>query len=299
MSLADVRLSQLLRIYIDGTPLDLASRLLPATTWLRFSLLSHIHLHAKSQQRFAGKKIDISSRRIGKKVLSGIIDSVASAVARLTWRHGHTEWSDYYDSTNYSTRAITHKKQLVSDYLDRISPPSVWDLGANTGLFSRIAGSKNIATISFDSDPAVVEHSYLECGSRNETLILPLLLDLTNPSPGIGWDNMERSSLADRGPAGALLALALVHHLVISNNVPFGRLAEFFGRLSSSLIVEFVPKHDSQVQRLLSTRADIFPEYTQDAFERALQGYFVIEDRRKIEDSERSLYYMRRKPVLN
>lgn len=219
-----------------------------------------------------------------------------SAVAGLAWRRRNgTEWSDYYDSTNYSARAITHKKQLVSDYLDRISPTSVWDLGANTGLFSRIASNRNIMTVSFDNDPAVVERSYLECVSRNETRILPLVLDLTNPSPGIGWDNLERFPLADRGPAGALLALALIHHLVISNNVPFGRLAQFFGRLSASLIVEFIPKHDSQVQRLLLTRADIFPEYTQDAFEREFQGHFTIEDCRKIEDSERSLYYMKRK----
>ena len=183
----------------------------------------------------------------------------------------------------------------MAEFLTRASPATVWDLGANTGLFSRIAGDKGIQTISFDVDPASVEKHYLECVERGETNVLPLLLDLTNPSPSIGWENHERMSLLERSPADTVLALALIHHLAISNNLPFGKIAHFFSEICNSFIVEFVPKSDSQVQRLLLTREDIFCDYTQQVFESEFERYFTIEQSVKIRDSERTLYLMRRR----
>jgi hypothetical protein len=125
--------------------------------------------------------------------------------------------------------------------------------------------------------------------------MLPLVMDLTNPSPGLGWAHAERDALLDRGPADTVIALALIHHLAISNNVPLVRLAEFFARTGRNLIIEFVPKSDSQVQRLLSTREDIFPGYHQEGFETTFSSRYEILAREDIPQSERSLYLMRRK----
>ena len=125
--------------------------------------------------------------------------------------------------------------------------------------------------------------------------ILPLLLDLTNPTPGIGWENEERSSLLARGPADAVLALALIHHLAISNNLPLDRIVRFFAGLCKSLIVEWVPKTDSQVQRLLATRDDIFDDYTQEHFERTFAEHFSIEESVAIGGTQRTLYRMRKR----
>jgi ribosomal protein L11 methylase PrmA len=205
------------------------------------------------------------------------------------------EWADYYQDTNYSSDAFVHKKQIVAEFIDKIDPGSIWDLGANVGVFSRIASDKGIPTVSFDIDSAAVENNYLECVRREETNILPLVLDLTNPSPGIGWGNEERLSLAERGPTDCVLALALVHHLVVSNNVPFNRIAGFLGDICRSLIIEFVPKSDSQVQRLLATREDIFPDYTQQCFENEFKKHFKIESSAGIRDSQRTLYLMRKR----
>lgn len=108
----------------------------------------------------------------------------------------------------------------------------------------------------------------------------------------IGWGNRERMSLEERGTSDAVLALALVHHLAISNNLPFGKIAEFLQKLCNSLIIEFVPKGDSQVQRLLSTREGIFPDYNQDAFEAEFSRWFTIQSHESIKDSERSIYLM-------
>ena len=295
MSRRDVRLNQLFRIYIDGLPLDLASSLLPMRTHFSFSLLSHLHLHAKSQVRYADKAVNTHSYKLSRTGFIGIISSLESAVVNLKWQPQGTEWAEYYQDTNYSPAGFEHKKQLVAELLGRTNLGVVWDMGANVGTFSRIASDSGRQTISFDIDPAAVEKNYLESVARGETNILPLLIDLTNPSPGIGWQNRERMSIEERGPADTAIALALIHHLAISNNVPLARIAEYLSKICNSLIIEFVPKSDSQVQRLLSTREDVFQDYTQASFEREFITYFDIEKNIKILDSERTLYLMYRK----
>ena len=295
MSHKDIRLNQLLRVYIDGIPLDLAGSLLPVHTRLMFSLLSHIHLHARSQKRFADKSVDTKRYKLSHRSFLGIINSLESAIRKQKWQPRSMGWANYYQDTNYSLDALAHKRQTVAEFIDKIAPSSVWDLGANVGMFSRIASDKGISTISFDVDSATVESNYRECVRREEANILPLVLDLTNPSPGSGWANEERLSLTERGPVDCVLALALIHHLAISNNVPFHRIAEFFGNIGQSLVVEFIPKSDSQVQRLLRTREDVFPDYTRQCFESEFQKYFKIERIEGITDSQRTLYLMRRR----
>jgi hypothetical protein len=294
MSYKDIRLSQLLHVYIDGLPLDLTSCLLPWRTHLRFSLLSHIHLHARSQKHFADRPIDVGQHRMSRYAFLGILNSLESTVKRLKWQPKGTEWADYYQDTNYSPQAFEHKKTIVDGFLDKVRTSTVWDLGANVGVFSRLASDRGIPTVSFDVDPAAVEKNYLDCVASGDTSILPLVIDLTNPSPGIGWENKERMSLKERGPADAVLALALVHHLAVSNNVPLSRIAGFFSDICHWLIIEFVPKTDSQVQRLLATREDIFPSYTRQAFEQEFSRYFTIDDSADIWESQRTLYLMRR-----
>ena len=292
MSYKDIRLNQLLRIYIDGLPLDLASSLHPFRTHFMFSMLSHIHLHASSQKRFADRKVDTNSLKVSRLGFLGLVDNLESTIKKLKWKPRDADWADYYTETNYSAEAFEHKKQIVAEFLNKLNPKSVWDLGSNVGLFSRLSGDKGIRTISFDSDPAAVEKNYQECLKRGDTNLLPLVIDLTNPSPGIGWQNQERMSFEERGPADTALALALIHHLAISNNVPFNKLASFLRSICNSLVIEFIPKTDSQVQRLLATREDVFPDYNQQAFENEFGRYFTIQSSVRISGSERTMYLM-------
>jgi len=270
--------------YVEGQP--------PLRSYLRFSLLSHIHFHAKSQRRFADKSVDTSGKTMSRLSFLGLIDNLESAVRKMKWEREDSEWSNYYEDTNYSSIAFEHKKEIVSKWLERINPKSLWDMGANTGEFSRIAGEKGINTIAFDGDPVAVEANYKECLRNDETNITPLLLDLTNPSAGIGWANEERASLIERGPADTVLMLALIHHLTISNNVPFPKISEFCGNICKSLIIEFVPKSDSQVQRLLSSRQDVFTDYSKENFEKEFQKVFTITSSIPIVDSDRTAYLM-------
>jgi len=181
----------------------------------------------------------------------------------------------------------------VAEFLAQIAPRRLFDLGANTGEFSYLACQQGIETFSFDVDPAAVEHNFRHCRSHQITNCLPLLIDLTNPSPPLGWNLAERSSLLERGPADAVMALALVHHLAIANNVPLAHVAASFRALGRDAIVEFVPKEDSQVVRMLATRKDIFPDYTREGFERAMETQFRIERHEPIRETQRTLYLLR------
>ena len=293
-SYRDIRLGQLSRIYVDGIPLDLASKLLPSRTRVVFSLASHIHLHAETQKYFAGRKLN-KRYRLSKHSFYSFIDHLESTVRRLSLKQRHTEWTDYYRDTNYSQEAFLSKKQLIAEYLDEANPESVWDLGANIGVFSRIASNKNIMTISFDNDAAVVESNYLECIKKNELNILPLVMDLINPSSGVGWQGEERMSLFERGPVDTVLALALIHHLAISSNLPMDRIVSFFKVICKKIIIEFIPKSDSQVQRLLASREDIFDNYNQKCFEYEFSKHFTIRRSANIRNSQRVVYFMERR----
>jgi hypothetical protein len=297
MAYRAIRLSQLLRIYMDGVPLDLASKLLPYRTRFKLPLYLHIHLHARMQATYAeGRKANGKKQSgMSRLGLRGLMDNLKAAIQHMTWNPRGTEWADYYENTNYEEEAFRGKERLVDKFIGLTSPGSIWDLGANIGRFSRLGAARGIPTIAFDYDPAAVEKNYLDCRSQKQEKILPLVMDLTNPSAGIGWANQERMPLLARGPADLVMALALIHHLAISNNVPLDNLARFFWLAGKALIIEFVPKSDSQVLRLLTTREDIFSEYTQEAFERVFAGYFSIEASEKLVGSERVLYLMRRK----
>jgi len=295
MAYTDIRLNQLLRVYIDGVPLDLASRLLPARTRLRFSLATHLHLHAAAQARFAGAAVRPEHHRFSALSFRGLVDSLESGVRRLRPRCGRTEWGDYCSATNYSDIARDEKARIVKEFAGMAGPLMVWDLGGNTGIYSRVAASAGAShVVCFDIDPAAVERNYRAGKEEKNAAILPLLLDLTNPSGGIGWANAERQSLAERGPADLAMALALVHHLAISNNVPFERIAAFFAAFCTWQIIEFIPKNDSQVRRLLASRKDIFADYDQTHFEQAFSRYFGIEKRMPIAESGRILYLMKK-----
>jgi hypothetical protein len=293
MAYKDFELNQLSRIFIDGIPSSLTSRLLPFRTRLRPSLASHVHLHALSQRYFSTKTARVRERKIRPVSLAGLVDSLESLVRRLNLRLKKTEWAHYYRETNYTPEAFEGKKKTVEEFLDIMKPDTVWDLGANTGVFSRLASRRGINTVAFDVDFIAVELNYRECLDKNEKHLLPLVMDLTNPTPAIGWENRERESLPERGPVDAALALALLHHLAISNNLPFPKIAEFLRRICRWLVIEFVPKTDSQVQRLLATREDIFDHYIQSDFEEQFSRSFLIVKVAPIKGTERTLYLMK------
>lgn len=299
MARVDVRLGLMLREHIEGIPLDLASRLLPLRTRLSAGLLMHLHLHAGAQRRYAGDSTALAQRppQVSRFQLRGLLDSLRRTVAALEWQGGGTEWGDYYErNNNYGDAGLIEKERVVGELLAGSHPAQVWDLGGNTGRFSRVAAATGARVVCWDIDPGCVEAHYRHNRASGEKRVLPLLQDLTNPSPALGWDQAERDGLAARAPVDLVLALGLVHHLAISNNVPLARVANLFAGLTRRLMIEWVPKEDSQVQLLLATRADVFPDYDQAGFEAAFTARFAILRRAPIPGTLRTLYLFERHP---
>ncbi len=295
-ALVDIRLIQLMRTYIDGIPLDLASELLPQKTRIGLSGVAvHVHLHARTQRQFAGAETPASAVRLPKTALLNLLVGLEKTLNGLEWTPGGTEWGEYYSATNYSDQALKFKGKTVGEFIEIARPNRVVDLGANEGLFSREASNRGIETVAADIDPAAVEKNYRLVKQLKEERILPLVLDLTNPSGGIGWANGERMGFFDRGSFDLAMGLALIHHLVIANNVPLPAVAQFFSRIGKWAILEFVPKSDSQVRRLLASRKDIFDTYTVEGFEKAFTSFFSLERKVLLPESDRILYLFKRK----
>lgn len=285
MSMVDSRLGRMMVLFIDGIPLDLASRMLPKMN-LNIGIFMHIHGQAIAQRKVHKP----SSRSMSKTALQGLIRNLKKSVGSLGLRR-QNGWVEYTNITSYNDIAADFKKKTVMEYLRKVRPETVWDMGANDGSYSILAAEYVSSIVAFDRDLSCVE----SCYQNHRGKILPLVLDITNPSPDIGWANRERLSLIHRCPADMVMVLALVHHLAIGNNTPLNMIADWFHSLGEWLIIEFVTKDDPQVQVMLSGRADIFDKYTQEDFEREFGIYYEQIDKKEIPQSCRSIYLFRAK----
>ena len=295
----DHRLADLSRTNIDGVPLDLASSLLPFRTRLRPGLLTHVHAHASAQ---ATDQAEVDGERrvvaFSDRALRGLVEGLRGTVEGLQWKRGRTTWGDYYaEAEHYDDDAMAGKVQLVERMVRRVGPSTVWDLGANTGRFARVAAATGATTVALDVDHGAVEAGYRSLVEEPPThgTVLPLRYDLANPSPGLGWDTSERMTLAERGPVDLVMALALVHHLAIGNNVPLDRVADHLATLGGHLLVEWVPKHDPKVRVLLATREDVFDGYSDEGFRTAFSRRFEFVEEAPVPGTERVLHLLRRR----
>jgi SAM-dependent methyltransferase len=301
MAYRDIRFGAMLREHLEGIPLDFASALLPRRTWLRLGIASHVHFHARAQGRYSRAGNDAStgqatrSTRMNEVKHLALVDSLQRTVRGLDWAPVGTEWADYADQTSYGAPATQRKDELVRDLLQQAGEGVVWDLGANTGRFSRIAAELGSRVVAWDIDPAATERHVRALDGQLGKRVLPLLLDLANPSPDLGWGGEERQSIFRRADANVILALALVHHLAIGRNVPLPMIAETMSRLGKWLIIEFVPREDQMVQVLLSTRKDVFGSYHLSGFRDAFDPLWETVTERPIEGTARTLHLLRRR----
>lgn len=289
-----------LRVFLDGIPLSLASRMLPSRSRARLGIMAHIHLHAASQKRYekANLNAERKTRSVSPTAMSGLLSSLRRSVMSIKMPKQKTEWGEYYGNTNYSKSSFTQKQKIVSELLSNISPKpkTVWDFGANDATFSEIAAGSGAYTVAFDIDHQAVESGLNGLKNQKyENRILLLVQDFSNPSPSLGWAHKERASLEARGPSDAALALALVHHLAIGNNTPLPDIAAYFRSLTKNLIIEFVPRSDSKVQILLRGRNNLFADYEEAGFEAAFSNFFTLARKVPVPGSKRVIYLYKAK----
>lgn len=295
MARCDERLLLLARDFADGVPLDLASKLLDWMSFLSPGILLHVHLHARSQRRYAGTlSAPIKARPIKRSALIALVTHLRNLISSLERPSQRTTWQDYENSHNYAPEALDEKAALVRHHLSRIAPGSVCDLGANAGMFSRIAADGGARVLCLDSDSGAIDLAYRRLRATSDERILPLVNDLTSPSPASGWAGTERASLAERARVDCMLMLALIHHLVLTAHVPLPRIAQYCASMAPAIIVEFVPFEDVQAQRLLRSRLEATPTYDRAQFEQAFRAHFRMVSRDPVGDSGRSLYLFQR-----
>ena len=292
----DICLSSLLLLNINGIPLELTSKLLPLSSKFNLNLFTHIHLHSRLQNKYSDKTKQINKMFISKLQLKSIIDNLIKSVENIKLKNAATQWENYYTFTNYEEKSFQLKKNIINNYKNIIRPEFVLDFGSNTGVFSRIFSEENIKVLALDFDRLAVEKNYLRSKELKETNIFPMVFDIVNPSPALGWANQERKTLPDRVlNADLILSLALIHHLRFTYNIPFYKIAEYFSGIAEYLIIEFVDKKDSQVQKMLLNRKDVFDDYYEENFETEFNKFYNIKDKNRIIGTERTLYLMKRK----
>jgi 2-polyprenyl-3-methyl-5-hydroxy-6-metoxy-1,4-benzoquinol methylase len=291
---------KMLSLWIDGLPLELASALLPWKTRLFPMLQLHIHMHARMQRRHgdARKSAEkVRQVRVNENTVPGLCESLRSTIGRMSLPGVETEWGDYYNDTNYSDAAASDKARLVDRVAASRPGGLALDLGANAGVYSRILAEHFSTVIAADMDYIAVEKMYAGLKRDRDERIVPLILDLSNPSPALGWANEERESFAGRCQADLATALALIHHLTLGAGIPLTKVAKYFASLvkpGGTLVLEFVPAEDSQVRRLMAAREMVFADYTLEGCRAAFGAFSRVVETLPIAESSRCLLVLER-----
>ena len=287
--------SRLSSLWVEGLPLSFVSSLLPFRSHFSPSMQIHLHMHARLQDKHSDARKTaeaVKQLKVKPNTLEKLCQSLRYAVDDLRLPVQKTEWGDYYNDTNYSEVAAGIKAEIV-EAAARENPGSLaLDLGANTGEYSRLLAQYYTHVVAADVDFMAVEQHYRRLAKGGKSNITPLLLDLTNPSPGLGFNNEERLSFAKRFQADMITALALIHHLTLGSGIPLSQVASCFSSLlrpGGTLVLEFPPLEDSQVQRLMAARTNVFSDYNLEGCLAAFGEFFSLESKHAIRDSSRTI----------
>jgi hypothetical protein len=285
-----------LRGSLEGIEPETAAALLRGRDRLRRGVLTHVVLHARLDRRHAadaGRDVERRMRSAGfsTELVRANVRRLRETVERLRWNPGTTAWSGYRDANTYSEDDAAAKARFVTEAVARRRPGLVWDLGCNDGTYARLAAAHAGTVVAVDRDHASVERLYRVLRDAGDERILPLVGDVCDPSPDLGWANAERGSLLRRGRPDLTLCLALVHHIAISGNVPTAEIAKWLGGLGGRVVVEFPHRTDPMVQRLLASKRDgAHPDYDAERFAAALAAHMRITRRERLPGGTRTLF---------
>jgi SAM-dependent methyltransferase len=290
----DVPFQPWLRGSLEGIPADACASVMSARDLLRPGVLAHVYLQAQAEARAATatRNVKAELRQAGFNVdlIKANARRLRSLVERLTWKRQQSVWSEYADQNTYAPQEAEQKIAFVRDVTTRRERRLVWDLGSNTGRFARLAAEHAQYVVAVDADELSVERLYLGLKSDGVRNVLPLVGNLADPSPGLGWRGRERLPLPDRGRPDLVFSLALIHHVVLGANVPLEEFVDWLAALGAELVIEFVGRADPMVEALLRHKEDLFTDYDQDYFETRLTARFEIVRREPV-GTTRVLYH--------
>jgi len=299
-SYKDVSFQPWLRGQIDGIePSQMRGLLTSSRDKLRAGVLKHVTLHSAMEARFKesstqGVRKELEEAGFSKDLSVGMAKGLRKLIAGLDWEKTSSTWSDYQETSTYSEGERESKAAFVEAALAGPRLGEVWDLGGNDGTYSYIAARNAGHVVLVDGDEVCVDAAYRHLRDTSNTQILPLVMNLADPSPGLGWRGRERTAFFERSKPDAVLALALVHHLAISSNVPLAEVVDWLHATGARVVAEFVHRDDPMSQRLLANKPDgLFSDYRTEVFERLLADRFEIDRQETLPSGTRTLYAVR------
>ncbi len=291
----DVTFQHWLRGSIDGILPEEICNLLSTRDFFRPGVFMHVYMQNKMQDRHKSTtknvKAELKLAGFSKELVKSNVKRINKLVEGLRWKRKQTEWSDYQNIHNYSDEDHKLKEEFVEKVSRLRSWPLVWDIGCNTGNFTRIVADNADCVVAMDADHLAIENLYCSLHRDKDTNILPLVINLADSSPNMGWRGLERKSLVERGSPDLTLCLALVHHIVIGANIPMAEFVQWLAGLKTALIIEFVTKEDDMVRTLLLNKEDHYDDYELEYFKKCLNDYFYIRDEKILNSKKRILFY--------
>jgi hypothetical protein len=294
----DVPFRYWMRGSVNGLETRDVRNVMSARDLLRAGVLKHVVLHGAMEARFTGKAQAVQSELrdagFGSELTKATVQGLRKLVGRLRWERSDSTWADYRQICNYTDADRGAKEAFVKQAAAETTPSLAWDLGANDGAYSRIVAEHAGHVLAVDADELVVETLYRALRQERNTSILPLVMNLADASPGLGWRGRERKAFDQREKPELVLALALLHHLVISASVPLPEVLDWLHSLGARLVVEFVHPDDGMVERLLANKpAGLHDDYRVDVFESLLAERFEVERQERLPSGTRTLYCAR------
>ena len=287
----------LLRSRLDGlTPAEFA-RYFGGMRRLKKGVLSHVILPASMEaavERRERDNVPAKSRpaiRQSDAMVLGLIASMRRIIEGLKSPIRHTDWSEYANRHSYEAAELDEKVEFVKKAVQTRDWNIAWDLGSNTGNFSRICATRARYTVAADGDYDAVEKLFLAERANGGENILPLVLDLANISPSQGWAGAERSSFDKRNRPDLVITLALIHHIALSANIPIPMFLDWLRSLDAHLVIEFVDRNDEMVEKLLKNKTERYEAYNLATFEGELAKRFQILDQQPLKDGRRRIYF--------
>ncbi len=281
-----------MRAAINGVDVQAAAALFGFRDRFRKGVLSHVWLQAKLDRRYGGSsenvRSSLKSAGFNHELILVNVRKLQKLVGRLDWQARGSEWGDYTEFHNYSDADHRSKENFVRAAINTWKLDTVWDIGCNTGQFSRIAAVECRQVVSMDVDHLAVERLYLDKDTPDN--ILPLVQNIADPSPNWGWRNRERSDLQTRSRPDLVMCLALIHHVVITANIPLAEFIDWLAGLTDKLVIEYVSRKDDKVKTLLRNKEDKYQDYSRASLQANLGRYFDIRAQQDVNNGDRSLY---------
>ncbi len=290
-----IHFQPMMRSNIDGIDVQTAARLFGFRDRFRAGVFSHVWLQAKLDSRYGGTqqnvRSDLKSAGFNREMILANVRKLRKLIGKLSWQGEGSEWGGYEEFHNYSESDHQLKEDFIGNCVADSKADVVWDIGCNTGQFSKIAAQHANCVLAMDLDHFAVERLYRESRETGMTTILPLVQNIADPSPNWGWRNRERRDLQTRIRPDLVLCLALIHHVVISANVPMEEFVSWLAEQSDQLVIEYVSRSDDKVKALLRNKEDKYSDYSKEELEKNLGKYFRIVRQQEMESGNRQLYW--------